>query len=191
MHEQRIAGDVERHAEEDVGAALVELARQLAVGHIELEERVAGGQLHARDVGHVPGRHDQPARIGVALDLRDEFSDLVDVLAVGRGPRAPLGAVDGAQFAIGIGPFVPDCHAVVLQPAHVGRALEEPQQFIDDGLDVDLLGGHQRKAVLQVEAHLVPEHGARAGAGAVGFVGAMFVDMAHQGEIGLHCGGRT
>ena len=99
-----------------------------------------------------------------------------------------MGAVDGAQFAIGVGPFVPDRHAVVLQPAHVGRALEEPQQFIDDGLDVDLLGRHQRKAVLQVEAHLVAEHGARAGAGAIGFVGAMFVDMAHQVEIGLHCG---
>ena len=29
VREQRIAGDVERHAEEDVGAALVELAGQL------------------------------------------------------------------------------------------------------------------------------------------------------------------
>jgi len=108
------------------------------------------------------------------------------MFAVGRRPRAPLGAVDGAKFAVGVGPFVPDRHAVVLQPAHVGRALEEPQQFIDDGLDVHLLGGHQREAVLQVEAHLVAEHGTRAGAGAVGFVGAMFVDMAHQVEIRLH-----
>ena len=44
--EQGVAGDVERHAEEDVGAALVELAGELAVRHIELEEGMAGRQRH-------------------------------------------------------------------------------------------------------------------------------------------------
>src|SRR5262245_1916991 len=42
VREQRVTGDVERHAEEQVGAALVELAGQPPVGDIELEERVAG-----------------------------------------------------------------------------------------------------------------------------------------------------
>jgi len=51
---------------------------------------------------------------------------------------------------------------------------------MDDRLQVHLLGGHQREAVLQVEAHLVAEHGARAGASAVGFDRAMVADMAHQ-----------
>ena len=40
--EQRIGGDVERHPEKDVGAALVELAGEPALGDVELEERVAG-----------------------------------------------------------------------------------------------------------------------------------------------------
>src|SRR5580765_8645571 len=39
--QQRVGSDVERHAEKDVGAALVELARQPAIRDVELEERVA------------------------------------------------------------------------------------------------------------------------------------------------------
>src|SRR5258707_5973990 len=39
QREQGVGGDVERHAEEQVGAALVHLARQLAVRHVELEQR--------------------------------------------------------------------------------------------------------------------------------------------------------
>ncbi len=41
MHQQRVAGDVERQAEEDVAGALIQLAGELAVGDIELEEGVA------------------------------------------------------------------------------------------------------------------------------------------------------
>jgi hypothetical protein len=59
-------------------------------------------------------------------------------------------------------------HAALLQPAHVAVAAQEPQQLQDDALQVHLLGGHQREALVQVEAHLVAEHAARAGAGAVG-----------------------
>ena len=40
VREQRIAGDVERHAQEQVGTALVKLATQPTIGNIELEERV-------------------------------------------------------------------------------------------------------------------------------------------------------
>ena len=44
--QQRVGGDVERHAEEDVGGALVELAGEPAVGDVELEQRVARRQRH-------------------------------------------------------------------------------------------------------------------------------------------------
>ena len=47
QREQRVGGDVERHAEEKVGAALVHLARERAVGDVELEQRVARRQRHA------------------------------------------------------------------------------------------------------------------------------------------------
>ena len=64
----------------------------------------------------------------------------------GARPGAPLLAVDRAQFAVRVRPFVPDADAVLLQPAHVGVAAQEPQQLVDDGLQVQLLGGDQRKA---------------------------------------------
>ena len=59
--QQRVAGDVEGHAEEDVRRTLVQLAAEPALGHVELEQRVAGRQLHLLDQRRVPGRDDQPA----------------------------------------------------------------------------------------------------------------------------------
>ena len=53
--QQRVGGDVEGHSEEEVGAALVDLQAQAVVGHIALEEGVAGGQRHVAEVAHVPG----------------------------------------------------------------------------------------------------------------------------------------
>jgi len=169
-----------RHAQEDVGAALVELAGQLAVGHVELEEGVAGRQLHLRHVGHVPGRDNHPARVRTVFDLVQHLADLVDVRAVRRWPAAPLVAVDGPQFAVGVGPFVPDRDAIFLQVGDVGGTCQEPDQFMDDRLQVHLLGRHQREAVLQVEAHLVAEHGTRSGPGTVGLDRAVVADVAHQ-----------
>ena len=176
------------HAQEDVGAALVELAGQLAAGHVELEQRVAGRQLHVRYVGHVPGRDDHAARVRIVPDLVHHLRNLVDVFAIRRRPAAPLVAVDRAQVAVGVGPLVPDGDAVFLQVGDVGRALQEPQQLVDDGLQVDLLGRQEGETLLQVEAHLVAEDGQGAGAGAVRLDGAMLFYMAHEFEVLAHCG---
>ena len=59
--QQRVRRDIERNAEEDVSTALIELAGQLAVGHIELKQAVAGRQGHAVHVARVPGRNDVAA----------------------------------------------------------------------------------------------------------------------------------
>ena len=95
-------------------------------------------------------------------------ANLVDGAAFVVGPRAPLLAVDGTKVAVLVGPFVPDAHPVGLQIGYVCVAAEEPQQFVDDGFQVQLLGSEQRKALVQVEAHLVSEDAFGAGAGAVG-----------------------
>ena len=70
-----------------------------------------------------------------------------------------------SQVTVRVGPFVPDAHAVLLQVLHVGVAFEEPEQFVDDGFQVQLLGSEAGEAVVQIEAHLMAEHtdGARAG----------------------------
>ncbi len=87
-------------------------------------------------------------------------------------------------------PFVPDADAIVLEVFDVGTALQEPQQFVDDGFQVTLLGGDQRESLRQIEAHLVAEHTGRAGAGAVGFLRAMIEHVLHQIEVLAHVEGR-
>ena len=59
QRQERVARDVERNAEEQIGAALVELARQLAIRHVELEQCMARRECHLRDVGRVVGHHHQ------------------------------------------------------------------------------------------------------------------------------------
>ncbi len=44
--QKRIGRNIERNTQEGISAALVKLATELAVGHIELEEAVAGRQRH-------------------------------------------------------------------------------------------------------------------------------------------------
>ena len=85
--------------------------------------------------------------------------------------------IDGAELTVLVGPFVPDAHAMLLQPAHVGVAAKEPQQLIDDRLEVDLLGREQGKTVGKVAAQLVAEHAARARARAVAFLMAVVKDI--------------
>ncbi len=165
--QQRVGGDVEGHAEKHVGRALVELAGEAALSDIELEQAVARRQRHLVELAHVPGADDMAARIGIALQAFDHVGDLIDMPPVGRGPGAPLPPIDRTELAVLVGPLVPDAHPVLVQIAHIGRALQEPEQLVHDRLHVQLLGGEEREAVLQVEAHLRAEQAEGAGAGAV------------------------
>jgi hypothetical protein len=183
QRQERVAGDVEGHSEEDVARALVELARQLAVLDVELKQRVAGRQRHLGRLGRVPRGDDVAATPGVLAQLVHQPRDLVD--AVGRvgavglfggaeGP--PLVPVDGAEVArgatearalLGAGPVVPDRNTGGLQRRHVGLAAQKPQQLVQDRPQMQPLRGQQREPTAQIEAHLVAEDPERAGAGAV------------------------
>ena len=184
--EQGVRGDVERDAEEDVGRALVELAGQPAVGDVELEHRVARRQRHLAQVGHVPGADQVPPGVRVGLDGLDHRGQLVDVTAVRGGPGPPLVAVDRAELAVSVGPLVPDRHALLVQPLDVGRSGEEPEQLRDHRPGVHALGGEQREAVGEVEAHLVPEDAERPRAGPVGLARPGGQHVVEQVEIGPH-----
>ena len=182
--QQGIAGDVEGHAQKDVGAALVKLATEFAARHIKLKKGMAGHERHFVQLGHVPAAHDQAARIGVGFDLLQHLRNLVDMPAVRCRPRAPLHTVNGAQVAgFGVGPFVPNGHATLLQPARIAVATQKPQQLVNDAFEVHLFGRHQRKALLQIKAHLVAKHAARAGAGAVGLFNARVTHMAQKSFV--------
>ena len=106
--QQRVGGDVERHAEEHIGAALVELARQSAGGHVELEQHVAGRERHLLELADVPGAHEDAARIRIGAQLLHHGADLIDLAAVGGAPAAPLLAVHRPELAALVGPLVPD-----------------------------------------------------------------------------------
>ena len=167
VREQCVACDVERHAEEDVARALVELQRKLAVGDVRLEQAVARRERHCVEVARIPSADDLAARGGVGPDLRDQLGDLVDVAPIRGDPVAPLLAVDRAEVAILVRPLIPNRDFAVLQPADVSVAAQEPQQLDDDRAEVKLLGREHGEALREIEAHLRAEHAERAGAGAV------------------------
>ena len=147
---------------------------------------MARRQRHLVNVGRVPGGNDQPARIRIAFDHVDQMADLIDGLAVLRRPRAPLMAVHRSEIAALVGPFVPYADAVILQIFDIGVAGQEPEQLVDDRLQMQLLGGEHREAVRQPEAHLMAEHRQRAGAGTVVLLHAVGENAFHQVEILAH-----
>ena len=57
---------------------------------------------------------------------------------------------------------------------------------MDDGLQVQLLGCHQREALGQIKPHLIAKHRQGARAGAVGLADAMVHYMGDKIKILLH-----
>src|SRR4030095_1328003 len=131
---------------------------------IELEQKVARRQRHLRELADIPSADDQPPRIGIRFDLLENLSHLVDLSAVGSGPRAPLLAVDRPQLAVFISPLVPDRNAAFLEVADVRLAAQEPEQLVNDRPRVQLLRSYERKTLPQVESHLIAKDAQRAGA---------------------------
>ena len=83
-------------------------------------------------------------------------------------------------------PLVPDADAVIVEIFDVGVAGEEPEQFVDDRLEMQLLGRRQREAFGEIETHLMPEHRDGPGAGAVALLHAVGEDALHQIVILAH-----
>src|SRR3972149_4541858 len=106
---------------------------------------MARRECHFIEVADVPGRNDQAPRIWIAFDLRNDFGNLVDHTTIRRSPGTPLLAINRAEIALPVRPFVPERYTVFLEIADIGVALQEPQQFVDDGFHVAFLGGDQWK----------------------------------------------
>src|SRR5215468_3313975 len=115
MSQQRVRGDIEWNAQDDVRRPLVKLAGEFTAGDIELKQRVAWLQTHSIQFADVPGADDQAAGIGICADLFDEVANLINHPAVRRPPRPPLRAVNRAELAVLVRPFIPDSHTVVVQ----------------------------------------------------------------------------
>ena len=112
---------------------MVELAGESSVRYVKLKHCVARWQCHVVNIGRIPRRDDVAARIGIVFQGVYDVGYLVNLLAVGCAPMTPLIAVDGAEVAVGVCPFVPNAHSVVLEVLDVGVAVQKPQEFVDDG----------------------------------------------------------
>ena len=84
------------------------------------------------------------------------------------------------KITILIRPLVPDAHAIVLQVLHIGVASQEPQQLVNDGFQVKLLGGETGESLLEIEKHLMAKHADGACARAVAFLYALREDTVEQ-----------
>jgi hypothetical protein len=186
VREQRVAGDVERHAQEQVGAALIELAGEPATRDIKLEETVTRRQAHGIDLADIPCADKHATAIGIGSYQMNQIRDLVDGPAAGCAPVPPLGAVNRPEVAVGVGPLVPDVYPVVREVLDVGVPSEKPQKLVDDALEKQTLGGSDRKALSQVEPHLAAEHAQGAGSGPVGFFHSLAKDVAQEVQVSSH-----
>ena len=59
---------------------------------------------------------------------------------------------------VAVGVVIPNMYAIINEIFDIGVTIEEPQKFVNNALQKDLLGGQQREALGEVEAHLVSEH---------------------------------
>lgn len=86
-----IAGDVEGHPETHITRALVQLARQLAVTHVELTQSVAGWQSHA---WQVCGRGRTMFQTHVSLHRRAPITPVLHHLWGSRHTGVSAGRLD-------------------------------------------------------------------------------------------------
>ena len=84
MRQERVACNIKRHTQENIAGALIELAGEFPVGHINLEHHMAGRQSHLGQLGHIPCRYDHTARIRIGFDR----------VIVGASPVSPLNTVN-------------------------------------------------------------------------------------------------
>ena len=182
--QQRIGGNIERHAQKHVAAALIQHAGKFAVRHIKLKHHMTRRQAHFGNFAHIPGRNNHSAVVGIVLKLVNHLCQLINSLAV---PVSPLRTVNRSQITVFICPFVPDSHAVILQILNVCISLDKPQKLMNNAFKVHFLGRHQRKTLAQIKTHLLAENRTRSDPGTVHLVHAVLQNIAEHVQILFHC----
>ena len=94
--------------------------------------------------------------------------------------------VNWTELAVFVCPFVPYGHLVILQILYIGISRNEPEEFVDNGLQMHLLGGKERKTLLEIEAHLITEDALGTYTCTVCLDGTVFSYMAEKVKVLLH-----
>ncbi len=160
VEHQSVGSDIERHPQEHVTATLEHVQGELAVGHEELVDDVAGRQSHLIQLPGVPGCDDQTAVIGIFFDFLNYLGDLIHGGAVRFAPGSPLDAVDATEVTIEFGfgfPIIsvgigcPDFAAKFPENIVVAVAGHEPEEFRGYTAESQLLGGGGGESVSHAE----------------------------------------
>lgn len=189
--EERVGSDVEGNSKEEIGATLVELAAQTgALGFrivdVELKKKMAGWECHLIDFSYVPSRDEMATGGGFVFEVINEAGDLVDGVARTGGPGAPLLAINGAEVAVFIGPFIPDANLVLLEVGDVGFAFQEPEEFVNDRPEVKFFSGEAREAFTEIVACLSAKNAECPGSSTVASLLAIVKDIRKEIEVSLH-----
>ena len=96
-------------------------------------------------------RYYNTAGVRILFDGIDSIRDLVYDFAVFGFPATPLFTVYRTEIAVFVGPFIPDPYTIVFQVFNIRITLQEPEQFVNNGFQVQLLGSYQWKAFLQIK----------------------------------------
>ena len=183
MRQQRVGRDVERHAEEDVGRALVELAGEPAVRDVELEQAVARRQRHLATSAGFQAVTISRRESGLRRIFVDHVGDLVD----GRAVRAPArSATAGRRPGRARRPRRPTRPRCATPWSFRYSMLVSPARNHSSSWMIDFrcsfLVVTSGKPSRQIETHLVAEDGARAGAGAVALLDAVVQHVVAAGR---------
>ena len=123
QQQQRVRRDVERHTEKQIRAALIQLATQHAVAHIELHQCMARRQRHLVEFAGVPRTDNVSPAIRVFFQPVDQSINLIHRASIRCPPVAPLRTVYPAKIAILARPLVPNRHPVVIEIFDIRVAL--------------------------------------------------------------------
>jgi hypothetical protein len=110
------------------------------------------------------------AAVGIVLDAVYNLLNLVYAFVV---PIAPLSAIHWTEVTVGIGPLVPYSYIMVVQIFDICVTCNEPKQLVNYGFQMYLFCGDKRKAISQIETHLMSENADGSSACAVTFLNAL------------------
>jgi hypothetical protein len=188
---QAVAGNIKRHAQEHVGAALIHLAAESTFTHIELTEYVTGWQAHLIQYGRIPGSENVSATMGISANTINQLHQLIYFATVGF-PVSPLhsvydSGVSGSGgtslpvwcLSIGVPDGIATPHTVseFTEPVNVAGTFYKPQQFTHHSSPGQALGGQGRKTLTEIVLHTDTKQTAATHASAVGCVASGFYDV--------------
>lgn len=215
-HRQKgVAGNVKGHPQTHITTPLVHLAGEQetlvrvvlwGLRNVKLGKHVTWREGHQGQIPRIPRTHHDPPIKGIPAEGIDDLLQLVHALpriirmhVPVLGPKVPpLKSINGTQVALLTMPQatplqklsapirIPNVDVTGCEVLGVGVPANEPQEFLQDALIKDSLGGQQgQDVVVEGEAELPAKDCDRSGASTVRALLAICKDVPNQVQV-LH-----